>query len=255
MAPLVLHCHMPKTAGSALNRQVLRPRYAPARVVLAYGPKFERRRRLPLGEIMSPHGIGLIAGHVPFGYADDLGRHVLHVSMLRDPVERMFSFLNFVAVAPRHGLRKRFDLDMQALAREDPARFVTLMLADERVRLRQTNVMTRLASGMARLSKNKPDAARLGDAVRRVREAECEVGVQERFDQFAARLRARLDGEGLGGDIAALDIDQSDEAEKRLPRVVTQANAPPAIIEAVRAANGFDQRLYDFVADRCVSGG
>lgn len=255
MTPIVLHCHMPKTAGSALNRQVLRPRHDPARVMLAYGPRFERNRRFPLADISPPERVELIAGHVPVGFADNLGRRVLHVSVLRDPVARMFSFLNYVAVAPRHGLRRRFDLDMKAVAREDPARFVRLMLADDMVRLRQTNAMTRLASGMARLGKKAPDGSDLAAALTTVEEGWYIVGVQERFDQFAARLRARLDSEGAGDPERAEEIDQSDEAEKRLPRLVSLSDATPATIAAVREANSLDQRLYDAVADRCVSGG
>lgn len=250
MTPLVLHCHMPKTAGSALNRQVLLPRHKPARAMLAYGVKFERRRRFPLDETAPPEGVEMIAGHVPVGFADDLGQPVLHVSILRDPVDRMFSFLNFVAVAARHGLRRRFDEDMQHIAKTDPERFVTMMLSDKMVDLRQTNVMTRLASGMARLSKNRPDESHLATSLAHIRSGTYEIGVQENFDGFAARLQDRLNTDGAGVSDTTGNVVQTDKAEKRLARVIRRENAAPSTIAAVRAANGLDQRLFDFVSER-----
>ncbi|MGB0853326.1 MAG: hypothetical protein ACPGVA_14855 [Pikeienuella sp.] len=250
MKPLILHCHMPKTAGSALNRQVFMPRHDPSRIKLAYGVKFERRRRFPTDEMALPNDVEFIAGHVPVGYADDLGRHVLHVSILRDPVERMFSFLNFVAVAPRHGLRRRFDVDIVALAQTDPAEYVSLMLADDMVRLRQTNVMTRLASGMARLSKNSPAEPQLRRALKYIRSGWYEIGTQENFDHFAKRLKDRLNTLDSGCVQAGPLIAGSGVAEKRLPRIISKADATPRMIDMVRDANTLDQRLYDFVSDQ-----
>ena len=249
--PLILHCHMPKTAGSALNRQVLLPRFERSRAMLAYGVGFERRRQFPVGEVTPPPGLAMIAGHVPVGYADGLGRPVLHISILRDPVERMFSFLNFVAVAERHGLRKRFDVDMQHVAKTAPERFVLMMLDDRMVGLRQTNVMTRLASGMARLSKNRPEKGHLAKAITHINAGAYEVGVQEKFDRFTARLNDRLDAENAGVPETAGDVIQTDKAEKRLARVITMEDASTATIDAVRAANDLDQRLYEFVHARC----
>ncbi|MEO1612403.1 MAG: hypothetical protein AAFU55_08640, partial [Pseudomonadota bacterium] len=84
---------MPKTAGSALNRRVFLPRFDAARTWLAYGVAVERRRALDQAE--APARPAFIAGHVPYGFADPLGRETVHVSVLRDPVDRVVSFLNY----------------------------------------------------------------------------------------------------------------------------------------------------------------
>ena len=68
--PLLVHVHMPKTAGSALNQTVLLPRFERRRVWLAYGVTVERRKRLAAGE--GPEAVDFISGHIPFGAAGDL---------------------------------------------------------------------------------------------------------------------------------------------------------------------------------------
>lgn len=250
-APLILHVHMPKSAGSALNRRVLRPRFPARRTLLAYGVAHERRRGLDTADLSGAPD--LIAGHVPFGFAAPLGRPVLTVSVLRDPVERMFSFLNFVAVAPRHGARRRFDVDMVRLAQDDPGRFIEMMLGCDMVRLRQTNLMVRLAGGMPRLSKRSPGRWRLALALRRVRGGDYLVGAQDDFDAFAARVAARLDEVGAGATGANPGVAEGAKAEKRLPHVIRREDATPQTLSAVRDANALDQRLYDEVVEASLA--
>ncbi|MGB0505990.1 MAG: hypothetical protein ACPGGK_07305 [Pikeienuella sp.] len=244
-APLLIHSHMPKTAGSALNRNVLWPRFASSAMRMAYGVAFEKSRRFPepLGEI------GFLSGHAPYGYGAGLGREVLYISVLRDPVDRMFSFLNFVAIAGRHGARRQFDEDMQAVARKDPERFVLKMLESELVQLRQNNLMVRLASGMPRLGRHRPGRHKLRQAITHSRKEDYLVGVQERFDEFAGQLRCALDDRGIGrfGDGKPITGDVS---EKRFEKVISADHVGASVVDEIRRANALDQRFYDDVVER-----
>lgn len=250
--PLLLHVHMPKTAGSALNLGVLAPRFKPARVWLSYGVKVERRRKHLAEE--DPVDVDFIAGHLPYGFAAPLGRPVLHVSVLRDPVDRIVSFLNYVAVAERHGARRKFKTDMKAMARNDPSRFAKMILGQDHVRLRQSNTMVRLASGMARLSKRTPGLWRLGVALRRTASPDYLIGAQEAFDAFAAHLSARLDHDGIGSVPPPGAGDNSDEGAKRLENVVRKVDLTPAVIADIETLNALDRRFYDRVAEGWIAG-
>lgn len=248
-APLLIHCHMPKTAGSALNRRVFLPRFAPERAWLAYGVAVERRRILEVKD--APDRPAFIAGHVPFGFADPLEREVVHVSVLRDPVDRVVSFLNYVAVADRHGARRKFDEDMQALARKDPSRFAEKILGQDHVRIRQSNTMVRLASGMPHLGKRMPGYWRLGVAMKRLHQSDYLVGLQDRFDEFAAFLADYCDERGIGRRARATSTD--DDADKRFDKVIRQSDLSAKTLEMIRGMNSLDMRFFEtagFLWDR-----
>jgi hypothetical protein len=244
---LLVHCHMPKTAGSALNRQVILPMHDRAAVLLAYGVEHEQEPHLDSTAVPAP--LSYLSGHVPFGFAARLGRPLLHVSVLREPVERMISFFNFVAVADRHGARKGFDRDMQELARSDPADFVRLLLKRRRVMNRQSNIMTRLAAGIPRLAKTVPDRSALEAALSNARSGTYLLGMQDRFDAFACELKDELLTRGIGTAGANDDLATSARLEKRFERVIRQEDLPEAIIRTIRKTNDLDLRLCDFVRD------
>ncbi len=250
-APAVLvHCHMPKTAGSALNRSVLLPMHDRARVQLAYGVAHESGPLLD--RTIAPDRISFLSGHIPYGFAASLGRPVLHVSVLRDPVDRMISFLNFVAVADRHGARKGFDVDMQGLARTDPVAFTGLILKRRRVMARQSNVMTRLAAGIPRLADTEPDQAALGTALRHLRSGSYLIGMQDDFARFAADLRADLLSRGIGAEDANPALATSGRLEKRFERVIRRDDLPDAMLRSIRALNDLDLRLCDAVREQTI---
>lgn len=250
--PLLLHVHMPKTAGSALNLGILAPRFEPQRVWLSYGVKVERRRKHLSEE--DPKDVDFIAGHVPFGFAAPLGRPVLHVSVLRDPTDRVVSFLNYVAVAERHGARRKFDIDMKAMARKDPSRFASMILGQDHVRRRQSNTMVRLASGMARLSNRTPGLWRLGAALRNAASPDYLIGAQEAFDAFAAHLKSRLEESGIGVNPPSGAGDNSDEGAKRLEKVVRKADLSQSVIRDIENLNALDRRFYARVAEDWIAG-
>lgn len=248
MKPILFHVHMPKTAGSALNRTVLLPRFAKQDVWLAYGVTLERRKTLDRRE--APEGVSFLSGHLPHGWAAPLGRPVVHVSVLRDPVERVVSFLNFVAVADRHGARRKLIDNMQEVAKDDPSLFCEMILEQPHVRLRQSNAMTRLASGMPRLSKRTPGRWRLAKALRNIGSPDYIIGVQEAFGEFAERLTFECEARGLGAVDASSAFDQGEEAEKRLGRVIQRQDLKQGTLDLIRRLNDHDLRLYDAVVMR-----
>ena len=240
--PLIVHCHMPKTAGSALNRRVFLPRFAKARTWLAYGVLIERRRKAAVES--APDDVEFIAGHIPFGFAEDFGRPVVHVSVLRDPVDRIVSFLNYVAVADRHGARRKFKEDMKALARKDPSRFAEMILGQDHVRIRQSNTMVRLASGMPRLGKRLPGYWRLGLAMRRLRSPDFIVGTQDNFESFASHLDQFLNYRRIGA-VTRERAESDDDADKRFAKVVRKEHLSAQTLNLIREMNALDVKFYD----------
>lgn len=248
-----MHCHIPKTAGSALNRTTLLPRFPKGEIALKYGTKFEQLMVLPAGRMAGR--VNFLSGHVPFGFAADQGRAVYHVSVLRDPVERMLSFLNFSAMAKRHGVRAKFQQDMPVMAQTDPERFVSLMLTSRVVMLRQSNIMTRLISGLPRLSDLALDDQALSRAIAHADRPDYLIGLQSDFDTFATDIADWMDEHRIGIRDLRPELATSAVLEKRFDRVIRRADLSDRLIDRIRALSDLDIRLCDHVSARIASVG
>ncbi|MEM1131019.1 MAG: hypothetical protein AAGH83_10920, partial [Pseudomonadota bacterium] len=86
--PFVVHCHVPKTGGSALNQRLFFPRFGAAQVYQMYRFIFERSSRLPLRHRARAMRSRAAIGHIPFGYFDLLYPDALYVSLFRAPEAR-----------------------------------------------------------------------------------------------------------------------------------------------------------------------
>ena len=102
---LLLHTHIEKTGGSTLT-------YA---LECILGPRRVADLRLPGVERPSFRGRGrwseiwLLAGHFHYGDFDLwLGRRKLPLAIVRDPLERFFSYYRFVVASPAHPGHRRF---------------------------------------------------------------------------------------------------------------------------------------------------
>lgn len=237
--PFVVHCHMPKTGGSALNRRILHARYGIDRVHQMYRFIFERSSRLPIRHRTKAMRCFAAAGHVPFGYVDPIYPKAIYISVFRDPVERFLSFLNFMLITPDHAARARITKSTFQNFDEDPDGLVMAVLSDRHLSAVHCNTQVRLASGSARLGKTPVGPHHMDAALGNLTNPRYLTARHEELDGFLIRLDDILPG--AGNAIDGQDI--SPKLEKRGKRRLMSDMLHPKTLDAIRSANGYDQRL------------
>lgn len=242
--PFVVHCHVPKTGGSALNQRLLFPRYGTKRVLQLYRHVFERSSRLPLRHRSRAMRVYGVAGHVPFGYVDALFPQALYISVFRDPIDRFLSFVNFVLATEDHAVRRRLRPDTVARAKDAPDDLIAAILGDRRLVVTQANTQTRLAAGSARLSSSPVTAEHLALARHHIAHPRYLVGVQHDLDGFLRRTATRLPS---AGKIGRLRKSVPERLAKRGFALIDQTMLQPATLAAVRDANRYDMALWEAV--------
>lgn len=96
---LLVHTHIEKTGGSTLTYS-LEQLLGPERVADLRKPGVERPS---LFRRDAYAGIWLLAGHFHYGdFGQFLGRRKLPIAIVRDPLERYFSYYRFVVASPAH---------------------------------------------------------------------------------------------------------------------------------------------------------
>lgn len=239
--PFVVHCHMPKTGGSALNRRILFARYGIDRVHQMYRYIFERSSRLPIRHRTKAMRCFAAAGHIPFGYVDPIYPQAVYVSVFRDPVERFLSFLNFMLITPDHASRAHLPATVFEHFDDHPDGLVMAVLSDERLNAVHCNTQVRLASGSARLGKSPVGPHHMDAALGNLLSPRYLTARHEDLDGFLLRLDGALPG--AGNAIDGRDI--SPVLEKRGKRRLKADMLRPRTLEQIRSANGYDQRLLD----------
>ncbi|MEM9223868.1 MAG: sulfotransferase family 2 domain-containing protein [Pseudomonadota bacterium] len=103
--PLIVHLHVPKCAGSSINK-VLRERFPQSHLLLTKeDAQRSVRKHIRTGAI---HRLDTMFGHVEFGIHDPTGRNAVSFSAVRDPVSRWCSFFNYVHTTPSLAAHKAF---------------------------------------------------------------------------------------------------------------------------------------------------
>ncbi len=238
--PFIVHSHIPKTGGSALNRRLLFPLYGEDRAYQMYRYVFETASRLPRRHVARAMRSYVAVGHVPFGYFDEVYPQAIYVSVFREPVARFVSFLNFVLANAEHAVRQRIDEPVIDNAADDPDRFIAAVLAEPRLAIVHQNAQTRLAGGSPRLGQCPVTGDHLDAALRNVAR-ECYVtGIQEDMVGLIARFRERF-------PTARFQDAGSPHLEKRMTRALAVQHLGARTLDRLRAANDLDLYLYDAV--------
>lgn len=241
--PFIVHSHIPKTGGSALNQRVLFPIYGQDRAYLLYRYVFETASRLPRRHVARAMRSEVAVGHVPFGYFDEIYPEAVYISVFREPVSRFVSFLNFVLANPNHAVRERLGAEVMDRVADDPDRFIEAILDEPRLAVVHQNVQVRLASGAPRLGACKVSTDHLEAALRNIRRDRYISGVQEDMDALILALRERFPDVRAGKAASA-------NLEKRLEKKLSVHSFAPRTLDRIRSANGFDMRLYEAVLER-----
>lgn len=215
----VIFLHLPKAAGSTLNR-VIAQQYAPAEIYKTAG------KPLPVigSELVAELQVRLIAGHIGFGVHSFLTRPFTYITVLRDPVERMLSHYHFARKLTTHPLHAEIvnGLSLGAAARR-LANLQTRYLADESVR------GTSETAGRDALESAKENVSR-HFAV---------AGLAERFEETLLLL-----GRNLGWKIRP--VANSNVTRGRPKR---RAHSDEEL-QSIREMNALDCELYDWVRSR-----
>ncbi|MGB8166698.1 MAG: hypothetical protein WCF18_04355 [Chthoniobacteraceae bacterium] len=215
----VIFLHLPKAAGSTLNR-VIAQQYVPAEIYKTGG------KPLPIigDELAANPRVRLIAGHIGFGVHGFLTRPFTYITVLRDPVERMLSHYHFARKLATHPLHAEI---ANGLSLVDAARRLTNLqtryLADESVRgTSETTGQDALESARANVSRHFAVA-----------------GLAERFEETLILM-----GRHLGWKIRP--VANSNVTRGRPKR---QAHSDDEL-RAIREMNTLDCELYDWVRSR-----
>ncbi len=182
---MIVHVHLPKTAGSALNRFVLMPNFPAERIFHAYG---ERKVAQAFRAARAEGRIDLLVGHVHANFA---GVHAdpdaAFVTILREPVARFVSSINYIFLKRKNPLLSRAP---ELAAAGDGDALIRALAGGTMSRVRHSNVMTKFIAGQTRRLPLRPGG--LGAARRRLESPRWRWGFQHEFDAYAARLEAEL---------------------------------------------------------------
>lgn len=242
----LVHSHIPKTGGSALNQRFLFPRYGQDRVQMLYRYVFEAAHRLPRRHVTPSMRCEAATGHVPYGYFDRVYPGATYVSVFREPIDRMLSFLNFVLATPGHKVHERIGRDVSGRAAEDPDAFVMAVLTEPRLAVVHADVQTRLAAGCARLGEASVEALHHDVASDNLDRRNYLSGDQSTLAGLISDLAERYPASTAMQPASPPDA----KLEKRLPKTLSRSMLARSTIEALEQANRWDLSLYDQISRR-----
>jgi hypothetical protein len=223
-ARTVIFLHLPKAAGSTLNR-VIAQQYTPEAIYQVGGKAPELRARELAAGTAPPAKIRLVTGHLPFGVHREVHSDFTYITMLREPVERMISHYHYARKLAKHPLHA--DIVSGRLTLREAARQLanhqTRYLADQEVRATPETV------GRDALESAKENLAR-HFAV---------AGLTERFEETLILLQREL-----GWKVRP--VASSNVTRERPSRSACSEDD----LAAIRAVNPLDLELYDWARSR-----
>ncbi len=225
--PTLVHLHIPKTAGTSLNKMLLRL-YAPEERMDAHGGDLTRRLRdMDLEERAR---LRLLAGHCVYGVDAMLSPPALYLCILRHPGERLLSYYRFI-------MRTKTPPHLEALVARKPDFGTFLMLGAE-----TPGLGAELDNGQVRRISGKMWATEMTqeiyDETLDVIESDRMIyGLTERFDIFLDTLRDR----GLLDDVAA---EHANTAPTRVDFSAIRDALTPEQDALLSAFTHWDDKLY-----------
>ncbi len=197
-APILIHVHVPRTAGTSLN-QILRESFGKRHVELYFSdPQFV----LPPEEldriVASKAGVASISSHSIRVYRPWLaGRKALYISLLREPVDRFLSNMSFIRKHYR-SLDPAHRRNCPPNAHELSVREIAAWCLARGGELNRLGNATHFLAGAQRVhgSHVREYEASLADFARRVLDGFFFVGLTERFEEGLRVLARRLHEHG-----------------------------------------------------------
>lgn len=216
--PTLIFLHIPKTAGTTLNR-IIERQYSPFSIytINPYRIKasLERLKQLPEKR---RRRLRVVRGHLPYGIHKSLPQEVAYVTLLREPAARVLSAYHFVLRRPLHPLHRR--LTRERLEVDDCLRLFPQF----------RNLQCRAISGLG-------DAAPCDERLLDVAKANLTksfgvVGFCERFEESLILISSTFGWK--------LSFYENRRVAKSHPLV------EPRLEALIREHNSLDEELYEF---------
>lgn len=166
----------------------------------------------------------IIAGHLPYGIHDRIGRRVRYISFLREPLDRLVSLYHNAMDAPRnsvlHRTMRSYDMDFRRAIEDGAAPQLS-------------NEQTRMLIGSSKLFMDESDLETAKTVIERDYVL---VGTNEQLDECLAWLAGAL--------------QLHDRFVAKLNVGTRQARPDADILRLFEEANAIDVKLYDWVSKR-----
>lgn len=214
----VVFLHIPKTAGTTLNR-IIDKQYSPFAIYTVdpfqLSATVERFQRLPEKR---RRRLQVVRGHFPYGIHQFLPQGATYITMLRDPVARVLSAYYFVLRRPLNPMHRRVKKERLGVA--DCLRLFP--------RLR--NVQCKYIAGVEETAES--DERLLEMAKENLLNSFSIVGISERFEESLVLIAKKLGWQ--------LSFYQNQRVAKQRPSV------SPELVNLIREQNPLDEELYRF---------
>lgn len=225
----LLFLHIPKAAGITMLGVLFRNYPEPVR----FGTKglWQGNADFMALPETKKHAIELLYGHFPFGFHTQLGGGTSeYFTLLRDPVERVLSAYSDILETKDHYLHQEFHNSRSS--------FSDLHIRGNWPAL--DNCQVRMLSGSVMAPYGSIGQADLERAIGNLETFFPVAGVQHYFDECLLELTERYEW-------------KTPYYRKRhvTGRRINQQDLPQSEINAIRAANTFDQQLFDYVWKKC----
>lgn len=221
--PPLVFLHLPKTAGTTLNRIIQRQFPAERQHFVRASHDPAQRDAFAALPQAYRHSIRLLRGHQAFGLHEGMAPGARYVTFLRDPVARVISHYHYV----KPGQLPQFaDVARKKMSLAD--------YAASTITAEVENGQTRWIAGV--WSDRPLVEADYQQAVRNIDEHFDAVGITERFDESLVQIAARYGWVRLAyrkANVAAPRPPESEEA-----------------VAIIRQRNALDLRLYDYAVQR-----
>jgi hypothetical protein len=222
----VIFLHIHKAAGTTLHR-IIERQYPPDQI-WSFDERHDFEAFRALSEAQKEE-IRMLRGHMIFGLHELMPRPCIYFTLLRDPVERVISFYDYIRRNPHHYHSEMIVSQSLTLQQFLETRTSTMM----------NNGQTRMLAGARQYDFPVGECTEelLEAAKSNLKDWFAVVGLVERFDESLLLLQRVL---GWG----RLFYVRQNVAERR-PR---QEDLPTETLELVKRHNALDLELYQYAS-------
>lgn len=214
----VIFLHIPKTAGTTLNR-IIEWQYNPLAIFTMdpYRIRATPERLQKLSE-RRRRSLRMVRGHLYYGIHEFLPQGATYFTMLREPVARFFSSFYFIQRRPLHPMHRK--VTTERIGVEDFIRLTP----------RRHNLQCSLISGIK--NDGSSDRRMLDLAKENLEKSFSMVGLAERFEESLMLMAKTYDWE--------IPFYENRKVAKTRPKVDSGE------VEMIREHNRLDLELYEF---------
>lgn len=228
---VLIHLHMPKTAGSTLD-YILEREYK-SKVFFSFSGMAEEFKNLPYEQRKK---IDILRGHLSFGVHKYLTRPAVYIVILRNPIERIISTYYFARRWPQHYLYEI--LNSQNLSLEDFLQSkITTELDNDQVR-HISGVRGHTYPPDRRVDFGEVSRDILNLAISNLENYFAVVGLTERFDESIILMKNTLGWKHI-------PFYLRKNVTKERPQI---KDIPRNTLKIIEKYNELDCELYEYVS-------